>query len=154
MKSHGITGVDYQSVLSRKQNATKTTLACVGALLAQGGSVKLAQVNENKTDTSSKPERTLVDLPPYSWNHSQTYWGESRVSKQYRMREHSALSFIRALCPSIHETERYWRGYLRISEEPWISDHKIQTQQFYIRRPASSLWQSRELVRLLIQLVR
>ncbi|KAE9372739.1 putative polyketide synthase, partial [Stipitochalara longipes BDJ] len=131
MKKHSITGVNYRSVLSRKQDAVRTTLTCVGALVAHGASVDVNRANNDTTDPFSKSGRILTDLPTYSWNHSRTYWGESRLAGHYRFRDHPHQTLIGAPCPAMAENERSWRGFLRLSEEPWMNDHRIQSSVLY-----------------------
>ena len=131
MKEYGIKGVDYRSVLSRGRNGIDTALAAAGALLAHGVAVDMSKVNSDTGYVLSDVPRLLVSLPSYRWNHSRTYWGESRISKQYRLREYPQLSLLGAPCPTMGETERLWRGFLRISEEQWIRDHKIQSSILY-----------------------
>ena len=131
MKRHGIKGVDCQSIISRGQSGVQTALAAAGALFVQGVRVDVSQVNNDKDNAFGGPPRPLVDLPPYSWNHSRTFWAESRISKQYRFRKHPPRSLLGAPHPSNSETERLWRGFLRISEEPWVRDHKIQSSILY-----------------------
>ena len=131
MKEYGIKDVDYRSVLSRGQNGIETAMAAAGALFAHGVAVDIKKVNYDADRVSNDLPRPLVNLPSYHWNHSKTYWGESRISKQYRLREYPQLSLLGAPCPTMGETERLWRGFLRISEQQWVRDHKIQNSILY-----------------------
>ncbi|KAK4695141.1 hypothetical protein P7C71_g2555, partial [Lecanoromycetidae sp. Uapishka_2] len=131
IKKHGINGVDYQCVLSRDQNAAQTALTAVGALFAQGVPVKVSEVNGGRENPFGASLRPLIDLPSYAWNHSRTYWAESRISKQHRFRSHPPRSLIGAPCPSFGDVERLWRGFLRVDEEPWVRDHMIQSSMLY-----------------------
>ena len=126
MKKHGIKGVDYRSVLSRGKNSIQTALAAVGALFSQGLSVNVKEVNGDTNDA-----QPLVDLPSYNWNHSRTFWSESRITKEFRSRQHPRMRLLGAPCPTFGESERLWRGFMRISEEPWIRDHQIQGSIIY-----------------------
>lgn len=126
MKKHGIKGVDYRSFLSRGKNGVETALAAVGALFSQGLSVNVKEVNGD-TDNA----QTLVDLPYYHWNHSRTFWSESRITKEFRLRQHPRMRLLGAPCPTLGESERLWRGFMRISEETWIRDHQIQGSIIY-----------------------
>ena len=128
MKKHGINNVDYRTVLKRERNGVETALATAGALFTQGVSVNISRVNN---DAPSEPFRPLIDIPAYCWNHSRTFWAESRISKQYRFREQPRLRLLGAPCPTLSETEYLWRGFQRTSEEPWIRDHRIQTSILY-----------------------
>ena len=131
MKEHRITGITYQSVLKRGFSATETALDAVGFLAAQSVQVDINQVNEYSKPTLRVPPRSLVDLPPYCWNHSRTFWAESRLSKEYRFRAQPRLSLLGACVPKMSQSEHTWRTILQISEQPWIRDHIIQTSILY-----------------------
>ena len=126
MKKHGIKGVDYRSVLSRGKNGIQTALAAVGALFSQGLAVNVKEVNGDTDDA-----HPLADLPSYNWNHSRTFWSESRITKEFRSRQYPRMRLLGAPCPTLGESERLWRGFMRISEEPWIRDHQIQGSIIY-----------------------
>lgn len=126
MKKHGIKGVDYRSVLSRGKNGMQTALAAAGALFSQGLVVNVKEINGDADDA-----QPLVDLPSYNWNHSRTFWSESRITKEFRSRQHPRMRLLGAPCSTFGESERLWRGFMRISEEPWIRDHQIQSSIIY-----------------------
>lgn len=131
LKSHSIDNVVYQPVLLRGRNGTESALTAVGALLCQGVPADLSRINNDANDYCYCQPCPLVDLPSYRWNHSRSFFSESRISKQYRSRENPRSSLLGALCPAFGENEKLWRGFLRISEQPWIQDHKIQESILY-----------------------
>ncbi|KAK8122918.1 hypothetical protein PG984_011588 [Apiospora sp. TS-2023a] len=59
---------EYVSLLSRGKDSAATSYAAAGQLHALGAPVDLSKPNE----TSRKPQ-LIVDLPPYSWLHEETY---------------------------------------------------------------------------------
>ena len=125
LKHYGISGVDYLGVLRRGQDDEQMALTCVGNLIASDVLVDLSAVHG---DECPKP---LVDLPDYPWNHSARFWSESRVSKEYRLRKHPRMPLLGAPCPVMDATERQWRGFIRLSEEPWVREHVIQDAILY-----------------------
>ncbi|KAL9112432.1 MAG: hypothetical protein Q9227_003274 [Pyrenula ochraceoflavens] len=120
--------IDYASSLVRKSSALDSTLALATALLCAGQALDLAAVNR---PTGDEHPSVLVDFPPYAWNHSRSYWAESRLSKAYRNRAHPRLDLLGV--PDAHSMplEPRWRNYLRMSEMPWLEDHKIQSNVVY-----------------------
>jgi len=130
LKANGITNIPYMSALVRNQDAINSTLNLVGALTAQGFSVDISNANNDGENPSYTP-KPLVDLPIYPWNHSQKYWIESRIGKEYRLREHPRLSLLGAPVSSMTAGESTWRGFLRLSEEPWVADHRIHESILY-----------------------
>lgn len=127
MKAHGISGIEYYSMVSRGKNGVTTALDCAGTLFSQGVPVDTSNVNQD----AGLAAKTLVDLPAYPWNHSIKYWAESRVGREYRLRKHPQLPLLGAPCPTMGVRERQWRGYIRVSEEPWVRDHVIQGSILY-----------------------
>ena len=128
LKAHNIFNVPYHSVLVRNQNAVESAMNLAGSLFAQGCDVNIQKVNADGDKHTIKP---LVDLPPYPWKHSQKFWHESRIEKDYRARAKPQLSLIGAPSPSMGEREYLWRGLIRLSDEPWIADHKIHGSILY-----------------------
>ncbi|KAI6092718.1 PKS01 highly reducing polyketide synthase [Hypoxylon rubiginosum] len=129
LKAIGITNMPYLTALVRKKGAIETALTLAGSLFTQGLPVDFAKING--LEDLVRPPKMLVDLPAYPWNHSQRYWTESRVAREYRLREVPAKSLIGAPSASLSAGERLWRGFVRLSEEPWVADHKIQGSILY-----------------------
>lgn len=147
LKAIGVTDVPYLSVLSRFENGIKTSLAMAGDLFARSFPVAITKGNE--TIASSRKPRALVGLPKYPWNHQQRYWAETRWAREQRMRgisifnpvnfrldansntEHPPLSLLGAPLPSPVADEHAWRGYMRMREQPWTADHKVQGSILY-----------------------
>ncbi|KAI4250707.1 MAG: hypothetical protein LQ352_005293 [Teloschistes flavicans] len=130
LEAHGISNVSYQSVLLRDQDAARTALALAGAVFSQGGVLDILQVNNDSKSERFKVQ-PLVDLPAYTWNHDQSHWTESRVSKEYRQRKHPCRSLLGAPTPAFAQEEYSWRKFIKLSEEPWISDHVVQSSIVY-----------------------
>lgn len=122
MKASGISNISYKSILLRGHNAINTALEFAGQLLMAGVPVDVSRVN----GAAGIAPCPVVDLPPYPWNHSTRFWAESRLSKEYRLREHPRLPLLGSLCPTLGAREKHWRGIVRLEEEPWIRDHVIQ----------------------------
>jgi len=128
LEANGITNIPYYSILTRNQTALDTALNFAGALFALGSPIDIRRVNIGSNNHVIKP---LVDLPSYPWNHSQRYWHDSRIEKEYLARETPKLSLLGAPNPTLGDGERLWRGFMRLSEEPWIADHKMQGSILY-----------------------
>lgn len=125
-KAIGLTDVPYFSALTRLQSGIETALTLAGTLFAKGFPVNFSQINQ-----VVRKSQTLVDLPSYPWNHERVRWSESRVVKEYRLREAPRGSLLGAATPALVAGERVFRGYLKLSQQPWIADHKIQGTILY-----------------------
>lgn len=121
LSHHGIKNVRYLSMLTRGENALTTGLNLAAELFRRGVAVDVAKAND---DTHC---RLLTDLPPYPWNHSQIFRADSRIQRELVTQKFPTKSILGAELPSMDETERVWRGFIRLEEEPWLRDHTVGT---------------------------
>ncbi|KAK7734711.1 Type I Iterative PKS [Cytospora paraplurivora] len=122
--------VTYHSLLKRKSSAIQTALEAAGSLFCQGYDINLAAVNDAASPTSHKP-RMLIDLPSYPFNHSKEYWLEGRLSKNFRLRAEGRHELLGAPTVDWSKHNAIWRNYIRLSESPWIEDHKVAGDVLY-----------------------
>lgn len=120
--------IRYATCLVRNQDATITMLDAVMELVEGGSSVDLKAIN---FDRPERQPTVLVDLPPYPWDHSVTYWHESRLSLSYRKRPVPRHPLLGAPTADSSSLESSWRNVIRTSEIPWICGHVIQSNIVY-----------------------
>ncbi|KAI0849868.1 ketoacyl-synt-domain-containing protein [Daldinia vernicosa] len=119
----------YSSVLHRGKDAATTLLEATGKLWGNGFDVAMSWVVMR--NVQSERPRLLVDLPKYPWNHDKVYWHESHLSLANRFQVHGRYDLIgRPTADSIPFQPR-WRGFFRVSENPWILDHQVQKTIIY-----------------------
>ncbi|TID06330.1 Compactin diketide synthase mokB [Colletotrichum higginsianum] len=120
-------GCRYVSALIRGRDARHTMLAALGQLYQNNVSADWSAVV-----VASGSRSVLTNLPRYPWDHSGgSFWYESRLSKEFRMRQvgHHSLLGLR-----IHESsplEPLWRNKLTLVGEPWLAHHKIRTDAVF-----------------------
>ena len=68
----------------------------------------------------------LPDLPLYPWDHSASYWYESRLSKDWRFRKYGHHGLLGLRIGECTALEPSWRNVLSLEDEPWLCDHKIR----------------------------
>ena len=125
----------YYSSLLRDQDARTTVLNLAGKLFENGCPVNLEVSNsleeaplQNKLgilDQTSPECRVVTDLPPYSWDHSNRYWNESRLSKDYRTRLHPPHELLGLRIVSSNTLEPTWRNLFSVDSLPWLQEHVI-----------------------------
>ncbi|PHH89366.1 hypothetical protein CDD83_6188 [Cordyceps sp. RAO-2017] len=120
---------NYHPILDPKANGAVSLLRLIGSLWSQGYSVDMETVLGQ--DSYPSPPKCLSDLPPYPWNHSKSYWHESHLSLANRFREYGRQDLIGAPTADSVPFEPRWRGFLRVSENPWIQDHQVQKTMVY-----------------------
>ncbi|KAI1374887.1 ketoacyl-synt-domain-containing protein [Hypoxylon crocopeplum] len=119
----------YFSALRRSKDAAITTLEAVGKLWGHGCDISMPWVVMRNVQTG-RP-KLLVDLPKYPWNHDKVYWYESHLSRANRFQVHGRYDLIGR--PTLDSNPFYprWRGFFRVSENPWIRDHQVQKTMIY-----------------------
>lgn len=117
--------IPYAGTLKRGSNAEIAIFETLKALFLGGflPKVQLANNGFNKRLPS-----LLIDLPEYSFDHSQTYWHESRVSKAYRQRKFLPHELLGTSAQDYHGTEPRWVRYLRLEDISWLRGHVVQGQ--------------------------
>ena len=120
--------IEYLSALVRKSDAVKTALEVASNLVVRGYPIAFPAINRPMRQGSPK---LLIDLPSYSWNHGESYWAEPRISTVFRNRKFPRTDLLGALDKSSNPLEPRWRNHIRISEIPWINDHKVQSNVVY-----------------------
>ncbi|RYP74561.1 hypothetical protein DL769_003988 [Monosporascus sp. CRB-8-3] len=119
----------YASVLQRGKSAVACAFDAASQLTIRGVSVRLDKMN------FPLPEQVqmtpLIDLPPYAWNHATVHWTESRLSTAYRFRPFPRHDLVGAPASDFNPIEPRWRNFIRVSENPWVQDHKVAQSILY-----------------------
>lgn len=108
----------YYPVLSRRQNSMESFLTTVGELWASHVPIDFG--------TLIPPGTCVPHLPLYPWNHQSTYWYESRISREWRMRSQPYHDLLGVKVPESSDIEPMWRNLLHLNNVSWIRDHKIE----------------------------
>ena len=115
--------IQYDSVLKRDASGLGSCLEFLGRLHCSGHKFNLVPINSPAAKESDL--RLLIDLPQYPFNHQQSYWTESRISRNFRMREHARHELLGTPSADWNPAEPKWRNVIRATESPWILDHKV-----------------------------
>lgn len=116
----------YHSTLSRNKPALVSTMQLVGQLYSLGYPIRLDLINQlQNSDPSTTGRKTLVDLPEYPFNHSRSFWHESRVSRETRLRQHAHLELLGSPMNDNNPLHSRWRRVFDILQTPWLQDHKV-----------------------------
>ena len=118
----------YDSILKRDVSSIESCLAFIGRLRCGGYKVDLTPINSPTLKESDL--RLLIDLPEYPFNHAQSYWTESRVSMNFRMRKHARHELLGAPSADWNPSEPRWRNFIRVQENPWILHHKVNVPAY------------------------
>ncbi|KAG5772729.1 hypothetical protein H9Q72_001229 [Fusarium xylarioides] len=70
-------------------------------------------------------------LPSYTWDHTQSFWRESRKSLNYRQRTEPPHPLLGARSVEDTADSMRWINYLRLEDVPWLEGHKVEGQVVY-----------------------
>ncbi|KAL2849435.1 hypothetical protein BJX68DRAFT_267283 [Aspergillus pseudodeflectus] len=115
----------YVSALHRGTDAAQILLNALGYLHCRGHRVNIPAANQVNAKETPSVARPLTKLPKYPFDHSRTYWRESRVSKGHRFRKAPRHDLLGVQVPDWNPREAKWRQRLKLSELPWLRDHVI-----------------------------
>ncbi|CAK3821415.1 polyketide synthase [Lecanosticta acicola] len=115
--SHASSPAPYVSAMLRAQDCTSSFLAAVGKLFSLRVSVDL--------EALFPAGSCLPDLPRYPWNHEESYWYESRLSKEWRLRKFPLHDLLGLKTAESSELEPVYRNLLHLSNVPWVRDHRL-----------------------------
>lgn len=116
--THASRPCEYVSLLTRGEDATKTYLSASGRLFQNGVDVNFAGFYPGG--------KVLTGLPTYAWDHSASFWYESRISHAWRTRKYAHHALLGARVPESPDTAPQWRNVLYLEDEQWIADHKVK----------------------------
>lgn len=111
----------YIAPLLRGEDTSFTFLKTMGVLYCAGYPVNLLKVNTMETYRGATPP----DIPKYPFNHTQTYWRESRLSRNMRFPKKARHDLLGTQSLDWNQHVAQWRNVIRISEVPWLNDHRI-----------------------------
>ena len=114
----------YVSALIRNKNALQSVLELAGQLFERGHSLDLEAAIS--LTGPIEPKKTLGDLSPYSWDHSNTFWHESRLSREHRLRDFPHHDLLGLLDVHSNVYEPRWRYHINVDQIPWLKDHVIE----------------------------
>lgn len=76
--------------------------------------------------------KVIDDLPTYSWDHEKTFWRESRLSRNHRLRPRGNGSVLLGhRCLDDSDWEPRWRNFLSLKELPWLRGHSFQGEVLF-----------------------
>ncbi|KKY22771.1 putative lovastatin nonaketide synthase [Phaeomoniella chlamydospora] len=117
----------YLPSLARGQDNVSDMLQLAGSLYLTGYPIDLCAVNAMEVNSFNKtsPGKLIVDFPAYQWHYDELPLVEDRVSHDWRCRKHPHHDLLGSREPISSDTAPIWRNILKLSDVPWLVDHKI-----------------------------
>jgi acyl transferase domain-containing protein/NADPH:quinone reductase-like Zn-dependent oxidoreductase len=107
----------YFPTVIRQEEARPCLLTTAGHLFLENVPINLIAINGQG--------KVLADIPSYPWDHDSSYWNESRLTRDWRLRRFGHHELLGARVPESTESEPLWRNVFRLENVPWIRDHSI-----------------------------
>ncbi|ETS76597.1 hypothetical protein PFICI_11984 [Pestalotiopsis fici W106-1] len=111
----------YHALLQRSASPLQSTLHLVGSLFCLGYPVSVTAANGQ--DQGKTPY--LIDCPAYPFDHSRRYWDESRLSKDWRLREGSGGFLLGRRTHDWNPLRPRWRNLLCVENAAWLGEHHV-----------------------------
>lgn len=117
--------IRYASALQRSHSPVRKMLELVGQLFCLGHDFSITAVNQECQSAKGQLRPFLTDCPAYPFNHSQRYWGESRIGRDYRLRKSVSGELLGIRAADWNPLEPRWRSFLTTESMPWIGHHVV-----------------------------
>lgn len=116
------TQCSFHSALRFSHPSRFSIMKLVCELLEAGADVNLKVMRHLALHESYK---ILTNLPNYVWDHSSTYWHESRFSQNFRFHKFPYHDLLGMRISSSDSIEPTWKLTLSLEADPWLRDHKV-----------------------------
>lgn len=124
------TNATYTSLLARKTSGVQSCLMAFGRMKCLGYPIDLTNLGHGSMKGENKC-MALPDLPEYPFDHSKTYWYESRLSERFRTHSQGKLDLLGKPVSDWNSLEAKWRNVLKVADMPWVEDHIINGTLVY-----------------------
>lgn len=130
LKSHSAAAsAQYYSSMKRHAPAHRHFLASLGYLSCHGVKIDFELLDtlggEPHSSEHSRARKVIDNLPEYPFDHSCTYLPTGRLGKSFRFRRHAKLDLLGKPVADWNPLQPRWRNFLKLSELPWVKDHKV-----------------------------
>ncbi|KAH6979108.1 polyketide synthase [Fusarium venenatum] len=118
----------YQATLSRNFHDVAALSDTLGFLWSHLGKSSVDFTSYAQAFSTSTNTTLTTGLPPYPWDHTQSFWRESRKSLKYRQRTHSPHPLLGVRSVEDPGDSLRWLNHLRLEDVPWLDGHKVEGQ--------------------------
>jgi acyl transferase domain-containing protein len=111
----------YHAWLQRSASPLHSTLHLAGSLFCRGFPISITTVNGQ----GQGKHPYLVDCPAYPFDHSRRYWDETRISREWRLREATPGFLLGRRVHDWNPLKPRWRNWLCVENIPWLGEHFV-----------------------------
>ncbi|RFU78915.1 hybrid pks-nrps [Trichoderma arundinaceum] len=121
----------YAGLMRRGDDEVEAFSGALGYLWSHLGPAAVNFDGYRRAFDRQAPLQIIKGLPSYSWDHRRSYWRESRLSRNYRLRNDKGHDLLGRRMPDDSEHELRWRNIIRLQELSWIQGHLFQGQVLF-----------------------
>ncbi|KAK4141935.1 Nonribosomal peptide synthetase 14 [Dichotomopilus funicola] len=132
LAAKNVAGMPYLGIFDRKLDDREAFAGFLGKMWTLFGS-SAQQIEEfvkaHGVEGLHNKNSSVVDFPTYPWDHTQAFYRESRLSRQYHFKSdapHELLGVRTRDDDGKHQLR--WRNLLKADRLPWVQHHKFQGQ--------------------------
>ncbi|RGP73974.1 polyketide synthase [Fusarium sporotrichioides] len=118
----------YQATLSRNIHDVAALSDTLGFIWSHLGKSSVDFTSYAQAFSASTNTTITAGLPPYPWDHTQSFWRESRKSLKYRQRAHAPHPLLGVRSVEDPDDSLRWLNHLRLEDVPWLDGHKVEGQ--------------------------
>jgi acyl transferase domain-containing protein len=129
IKEKNVATFPYSGLLERKMDDREAFANFLGWMWTEFGSSS-SQIRQFVLD-SCQPQLVntrLSDTPSYPWDHSQLFYRESRISRQYHFKSDKPHELLGVRTRDDNKHQLRWRNILKLEKLPWAKHHSFQGQ--------------------------
>ena len=120
--------IKYASMMTRYQSSEETVMQVAGIAHAFGCKISWESINSPIANLSTT---MMLNLPEYPFDHSKTFWYETRISKRNRTHPQGKLDLLGRPSTDWNPLEAKWRNLIRVTDMAWVVDHIINGSLLY-----------------------
>jgi acyl transferase domain-containing protein len=113
----------YTSAMHKSKSSLRAFQELVGQLFCHGYPLSVPAANQQPV--SHQQSDFLVDCPEYPFDRSTQYWAESRLSRNYRVRDKVSSELLGSRFYDWNPLEPRWRNLFSLTTAPWAADHVV-----------------------------
>nr|ALQ32967.1 putative polyketide synthase [Fusarium sp. NRRL 25184] len=118
----------YQGTLTRNIHDVEALSDSLGFLWSRLGKSVVDLTGYAHAFSQPTTATVAVGLPSYPWDHTQSFWKESRKSFKYRQRAEPPHPLLGYRSAEDTADSMRWLNYLRLDDVPWLEGHKVEGQ--------------------------
>ena len=122
----------YTGCMRRGGNDLDAFANALGYIWERFGSQSVDLVSFNKILPQVDVKNLAKELPRYPWDHSRSYWTESRRTRAFlRGEETKPHTLLGKLSDHSTPSALQWRNSIRPRDIPWLDGHQLQGQTVF-----------------------